>query len=1167
MLENTLESIAQHIQCLVEKADFQAMHKAILQIRSLGKALMGDMEERLIFNPAYKPRVPVSEVLLVPDNLLIKILSHEESHEMTLSRRLLGLFYIRKGRSLVAETPVSAPRNAQTYAEMQQIAVVHKRLVEANFAALELMSRSKDHLNREIIKLILDNVQEMITAWGDISSHVSDFDPQQGLKLLTDKLALYRKTLLGYTEPQLQSKEVENEIYSMLPFRDFYEINSLSQFINFIHQNSFEQLRKSLDQIHQSPTIVRVFGKKLSIINLNEEEIIVDGKIRSLFLKIFLDAFDEQQAREVETKLIIYDDYLIADTALGLHTANIQARLAAPDEGGMVRVRYQEDFITAGRSWRLLFLTKVLEAYGAHVEIVGKTLLKMRLDKDFGATDLIAIRAKFIKILNLLFYARDLDLHLKSEKHALALAQSFLHHATIRGLERLGVNHIQRPKRISASRCNRLNQRLKELGIPAIPQDMLMTQSNIEQFVNEQIGRRLRRGELIWSGRGNSLLRNRDYHPMQDLLADIDDAEKGKWLIRNAELILARAALIRFNTIGAIGRYLLQVGTFKTRSMTQMVAIILRDPDRQAIVLARIVKSDMVSKPVGPDCVKEIVEDLVRYQINPQGDLEDYESRLINYRRRIKRPWSDATTPGIVVARGTAVSAGMVKGTITMRKQLATESGKILLTPYTEPKDTPLIGSFAAIVTTTGGRLSHTAIVAREMGIPSVALTQAQWILGDDDDPVCRIRLYFPKDFSTTPRGYQISTTITERVSYLREGARVIVNGGSGEVLLEEVSGALPKVENLGGPYSSKKYRSDNNLPSALLRPSPGSPRKGLISPLMELSQNDVLIAGSKATSLGELTKIAHRIGFNVPSGFVVTTTAFQRFISETGIDSALQQILARKDKPLDWISKKMTALFLDACGGNLPFVSELRNAIEERAKSIQGALNDTPLWAVRSSSILEDSVNVSFAGQGDTYLGVTAKKLFENVVHNMISLATPRALTYRAQFDVGAGLPMHAVLVQQMVNADLSGIIFTSNPLHQGHDRIVITAARGLGEGVVSGIVPADEYIVDKTTMDEAQEPMLGRQNIKVVMGESGGTKIVPMPHRNTQPVLYHSDIYRLAQIAMAIESYFHEPRDIEWGIKISSRGEREIYLFQARPITTRVKCADEIGCTKCAK
>lgn len=118
----------------------------------------------------------------------------------------------------------------------------------------------------------------------------------------------------------------------------------------------------------------------------------------------------------------------------------------------------------------------------------------------------------------------------------------------------------------------------------------------------------------------------------------------------------------------------------------------------------------------------------------------------------------------------------------------------------------------------------------------------------------------------------------------------------------------------------------------------------------------------------------------------------------------------------------------------------------------------------------------------------------------------------------------------------------------------LLITATQGLGEGIVSGIVPADEYTVDKTTLDEAQEPILGRQNIRVALGEDGGTKIVPMIHRNTQPVLFHSDIYRLAQIAMAIESHFQEPRDIEWGIKINKRGERAIYVFQARPITTSV-------------
>ena len=152
------------------------------------------------------------------------------------------------------------------------------------------------------------------------------------------------------------------------------------------------------------------------------------------------------------------------------------------------------------------------------------------------------------------------------------------------------------------------------------------------------------------------------------------------------------------------------------------------------------------------------------------------------------------------------------------------------------------------------------------------------------------------------------------------------------------------------------------------------------------------------------------------------------------------------------------------------------------------------------------------------------------------------------------AELPIHAVLLQRMVDCDVSGIIFTSNPLQQDQDRMVITAAQGLGEGIVSGIVPADEYTADKTSLDEAQETILGRQNIKVALGEDGGTKIVPMIHRNTQPVLFHCAIYRLAQIAKAIDSHFQESRDIEWGIKINKGGERAIYVFQARPITTRI-------------
>ena len=819
----------------------------------------------------------------------------------------------------------------------------------------------------------------------------------------------------------------------------------------------------------------------------------------------------------------------------------------------MVRVRYQEGFINDGRAWRLLFLSKVLQAYGAHVEIVGNTLLKMQLDKDYGANDLIAIRNKFIQILNLLFYARDLDLHLKSEQHALALAESFLHHARIRRLEHLGIKHIQKPQRLPETQRDRLNQRLKQLGIPPLPEHFLVTQINIDQFVNAEIGRRYRRGELIKNERGTTLRRNRDYHPIEDLVTDLEDVERGYWLIRNAELILPRAALIRFNTIGAIGRYLVQIGTFKTRSMIQMVATILRDPNNRGILLARIVQQSDVTKQVHPRRIKKIIEELVRYSNYPKGDSEDYESRMDNYRRRIKRSWPDAMAANVVVARGIAVSAGLIKGTITMKKELAHDPSKVLLTRYTEPQDTPLMNSFAAIVTTTGGRLSHTAIVAREMGIPSVTLTQAEWI-SNGDGPLCRVRLYFPKDFKTTTKGYRVATQISEKFHCIREGDNVLVDGTSGEVLFEEVSGALLKVDYKQHPHAPPHQRSISTACKPAKPRQPSKRSDALVVPLAEIDQRQTCIAGSKAAHLGELARISNRIGFRIATGFVVTTTAFEGFIAATGIEPALQQLWLQEDKPLTWVSKQIKELFSDAYQRDLPFVIQLKDAMKTCASSLHGIANEAAIWAVRSSNVHEDTAKASFAGQRDTYLGVSTERLFDSVLQNMISLATPRVLNYRAQLAVRGEFPSHAVLVQRMIDCDVSGVIFTSNPLRQDQDRMVITAAQGLGEGIVSGIVPADEYTVDKITLDEAQEPILGRQNIRVALGQDGGTKIVPMMHRNTQPVLFHSDIYRLAQIAMAIESHFQEAKDIEWGIKLNKGDKRTIYVFQARPITTRI-------------
>ncbi|AXI25408.1 phosphoenolpyruvate synthase [Methanofervidicoccus sp. A16] len=317
-----------------------------------------------------------------------------------------------------------------------------------------------------------------------------------------------------------------------------------------------------------------------------------------------------------------------------------------------------------------------------------------------------------------------------------------------------------------------------------------------------------------------------------------------------------------------------------------------------------------------------------------------------------------------------------------------------------------------------------------------------------------------------------------------------------------------------------------------------------LIAWLDEISNKDVDIAGGKGASLGEMWNA----GFPVPPAFVVTAEAYRYFIRETKLDKKIREILKDIDvndpEELNRKSEEIRRLILDA---NMPKDLEII-IIESYNRLCEESGGEEVFVAVRSSATAEDLPDASFAGQQETYLNIKgAKNVVKSVQKCFASLFTPRAIFYREQKGFDHLDVALAVVVQKMVNSEKAGVLFTVNPINQNYEEMVIEGAWGLGEGVVSGVVTPDTYIIDKKTLTP-KSVSVARKEVMFIRDEKGETKKVEVPEDlKEKRVLSDEELRKLAEMGLSIEKHYGRPMDIEWAIE-----KGNIYMLQARPVTT---------------
>lgn len=310
------------------------------------------------------------------------------------------------------------------------------------------------------------------------------------------------------------------------------------------------------------------------------------------------------------------------------------------------------------------------------------------------------------------------------------------------------------------------------------------------------------------------------------------------------------------------------------------------------------------------------------------------------------------------------------------------------------------------------------------------------------------------------------------------------------------------------------------------------------------LKKDDVAIAGGKGANLGELTQA----GIPVPPGFVVTAATYDKFIKETGIFDEIMGILdaidVNNNKQLQDASVRIKKIIMDSYMPDdiRTIILEAYNALCERIGK------EDAFVAIRSSATAEDLPEASFAGQQDTFLNIKGTKdVLDYVQKCWASLFESRAIFYREENDFDHSKVYIAVVVQEMVDAEKAGVMFTAHP-STGEEKILIEGAWGLGEGVVSGTVTPDTYWIDKKT-GEILETVISEKNVMFTKDpETGSTVKIEVPaDMKKKRVLSEEELAELTAMGKRIHEHYGSPQDTEWAIN-----NGKVFMLQSRPVTT---------------
>jgi len=312
------------------------------------------------------------------------------------------------------------------------------------------------------------------------------------------------------------------------------------------------------------------------------------------------------------------------------------------------------------------------------------------------------------------------------------------------------------------------------------------------------------------------------------------------------------------------------------------------------------------------------------------------------------------------------------------------------------------------------------------------------------------------------------------------------------------------------------------------------------VEEIANLSMADAEEAGGKGANMGEMV----RADLPVPLGFVVLRDSYLESMSASGVadelNAAHREAMLHAGDP---------GRFEEMCAAMKALVHKagMSDEVRERILAAYRTMGPDCFVAVRSSATGEDGADASFAGMNETYTNIRGEADLIDAVQNCwASLFGPRVVAYRASRGFSAD-PAMAVVVQQMIASERSGVAFTADPTTDATDRVVVEGAFGQGEVVVSGSVEPDTYVVSKEN-GEILSRRIGFKSFKIVRGPDGKDQRIELDEAQAEAVVLSDDEVReIADIAVRSERHAGSPQDTEWAI-----AGGKTYIVQTRPITT---------------
>jgi pyruvate,water dikinase len=314
-----------------------------------------------------------------------------------------------------------------------------------------------------------------------------------------------------------------------------------------------------------------------------------------------------------------------------------------------------------------------------------------------------------------------------------------------------------------------------------------------------------------------------------------------------------------------------------------------------------------------------------------------------------------------------------------------------------------------------------------------------------------------------------------------------------------------------------------------------------LIAFFKDIDKKSLSLVGGKGANLGEMTQA----GFPVPNGFAVTVEAYDIFLEKAGISDKINAVLDATDvNQPDQLQKASKGIKKIITSCKIP--NEVSVAVAKAYRRLSGRFK-RKLVAVRSSATAEDLPGASFAGQQETYLNIRGDTNLLIAIRNCwASLFTARAIFYREQQKIVHSKVKISVIIQKMIQSEVSGVLFTVDPVTNDKERIVIEAVWGLGETIVQGLVIPDRYVVQKDTFSILSKEISDQQIQLIKKGALTKEVKVPKRIREVQK-LTDNEIVKLAKIADNLQKHYYFPQDVEW-----ARESKNLYIVQTRPITT---------------